>query len=140
MTSEEKTRLTALRNEGFGYKRIAQELGISENSVKTFCRRNRLASAAKKEELAADCRSEQRCLFCGGTVVQSPGRKEKKFCSRDCRNKWWNAHIGDEKRTAMDTFVCPCCGTQFYAYNRSGRKYCSHECYIRARFGGGSCE
>ena len=64
MTSEEKARLTALRNEGFGYKRIAQELRISVNSVKTFCRRNGLASAAKKEEPAADRRSEQRCTLC----------------------------------------------------------------------------
>ena len=136
MTSEEKARLTALRKEGFGYKKIAQELGLSENSVKTFCRRNGLASTTRMENRGP----EHTCLFCGETLIQSLGRKEKKFCSRECRNKWWNAHIGDEKRNAMGTFVCPGCGMRFYAYNRSGRKYCSHECYIRARFGGGSCE
>lgn len=140
MTTEERSRLISLRSAGVGYKRIAQELGISENSVKTFCRRNGLATAARKDERKPDLEAEQVCLFCGEPVVQYPGRKEKKFCCKDHRNKWWNAHIADEKRKAMEVFVCPGCGEEFYAYRRNGRKYCSHDCYIRARFGGGSCE
>ena len=141
MTTAEKARITALRNTGLGYKRIAQELGISENSVKTFCRRNGLTAETRKADDAAPPITPLGvCLFCGEPVTQLPGRKKKKFCCKDHRNRWWNQHICDEKRGAMDVFTCPGCGTEFYAYRRHGRKYCSHECYVKARFGGGSCE
>lgn len=33
------------------------------------------------------------CLCCGKEVVQPGGRKEKKFCSDKCRNKWWNSNL-----------------------------------------------
>ncbi|MDD7161200.1 MAG: hypothetical protein SPF69_06865 [Candidatus Ornithospirochaeta sp.] len=33
------------------------------------------------------------------------------------------------------TKVCTCCGSEFFSYRRD-RKYCSHECYIKARFRG----
>ena len=43
MTEEQKTKIQQLRQRGMGYIRIAQALGISENTIKSFCRRNRLA-------------------------------------------------------------------------------------------------
>ena len=35
--------------------------------------------------------------------------------------------------------TCPSCGSTFYAYGNRNRKYCSHECYVEARFGGAAC-
>ena len=35
------------------------------------------------------------------------------------------------------TFICPECGKEFTAYGNAKRKYCSHVCYIAARFKGG---
>jgi len=72
-------------------------------------------------------------------IMQYPGCREKKFCSAECRNKFWNIHIGDEKRKKMETYTCPNCGKTFYAYPGKLRKYCSHGCYIESRFGGAVC-
>jgi len=41
MDDIQKTRISELRTEGYSCKRIAQELGLSENTVKSFCRRNK---------------------------------------------------------------------------------------------------
>ena len=81
-----------------------------------------------------------RCKKCGKTVYQYPGRKEKKFCSDACRNKWWSEHQSEIKRKSMLEFTCPNCGKPFYAYEYRKRKYCSHACYIEHRFGEGSCD
>lgn len=40
MTDYQKTQIMKLRAEGLGYGRIAQQLGISLNTVKSYCRRN----------------------------------------------------------------------------------------------------
>ena len=69
-------------------------------------------------------------------VKQNPGRKKKRFCSDSCRMKWWNSHMDKVKRKAIYEFTCLHCGRTFTAYGNSGRKYCSHDCYIEERFGG----
>lgn len=70
-------------------------------------------------------------------VPQTAGRKEKKFCSDRCRMKWWNSHLDQVQRKANYDFVCPVCKKPFTVYGNANRKYCSHECYIEDRFGGG---
>lgn len=135
MTDEQKTKISELRAEGFGYGKIAQKLGMSPNTVKSFCRRN-------KEELEQRiCKKESQinifpCKNCGKPVPQTPHRKRKMFCSDRCRNTWWNSHLEQVQRKAMYVFTCPCCEKQFTAYGNKNRKYCSHECYIEHRFGG----
>jgi len=42
----QKEQITQMRSEGFSYAKIAAALGISENTVKSFCRRNNLGGAA----------------------------------------------------------------------------------------------
>lgn len=136
MTDAQKIQISNLRAEGFGYKRIAEQMGISENTIKTYCRRNGLGGKAATEEQA----DKHVCLYCGVEVKQNPGRKEKKFCSDKCRNKWWNEHLDRVNRKAMYEYECPHCKKSFTVYGNSHRKYCSHECYIADRFGGGSSE
>ena len=140
MTNEEKSRIAEMRRDGIGYKKIAQALGLSEGTVKTFCHRNGMAgSSAEAPEISGTSMSQKPCKCCGTMVPQIPGRKEKKFCSDDCRNQWWNKHLGEIKRKAMTDYVCPTCGKSFSAYGNRNRKYCSHECYIADRFGGAQC-
>lgn len=130
MTTEQVKLITNLRNAGFGYKKIAAKMGISESTVKSHCRRNGLAGKLIKSEDDRKC-----CQNCGTIVAQTPGRKVKKFCSDKCRNLWWNSHAELVKRRAIYVFKCPCCKKEFTAYGNNHRKYCSHECYIRDRFG-----
>ena len=88
MTNEQRMIVSSLRAQGMGYGAIARKVGISENTVKSFCRRN-----AQKEDKPVTGADEHQCLCCGTPVAQNAGRKEKKFCSDKCRNKWWNAHL-----------------------------------------------
>ena len=127
MTNEEKTKIASLREQGYGYKKIAGMLGLSPDTVKAHCRRN---------NLNAPVIDENRCRMCGKPLEQTPGKKPKKFCSDACRNKWWNTHLDQVKRKAIYEYVCPCCHKPFTVYGNAHRKYCSHECYIEDRFGG----
>ena len=133
MTNEERLLITSLRSDGLGYGTIAKKVGLSANTVKSFCRRN----MAKKDEPKA---GTHKCLCCGIPVPQTAGRKEKKFCSDKCRNRWWNAHLHQVNRKAVHDAVCQHCGRTFAVYGRVKRKYCTHECYIAHRFGSVSHE
>ena len=134
MTNEQRMIVSALRAQGMGYGAIARKVGISENTVKSFCRRN-----AQKEDKPVTGAGEHRCLCCGAPVAQQAGRKEKKFCSDKCRNKWWNAHLDQVDRRAIREVICANCGRTFSVYGRTERKYCSHACYIQQRCNGGLC-
>ena len=143
MTKEQKLQIAKLRDDGYGYSRIAQALGVSVNTVKSFCRRNNLAGKATVEIPKAQVTAgegKRFCLCCGVSVEQNLGRKEKKFCSDKCRMEWWNNNLDKVKRKAMYEYICPNCGKQFKVYGNSHRKYCSHECYVADRFGGGQDE
>lgn len=129
MTDEDRMQIVELRKEGKGYKRIAQLLGLSENTVKSFCRRRNLLKENPEDK-------KDVCPCCGKVLVQLPGRKTKKFCSDKCRMKWWNSHLDQVERKANYSYVCPVCKKNFTVYGNANRKYCSHECYIKNRFGG----
>lgn len=130
MTNEQKNMIEAYRRKGVGYKQIAKELGLSPNSVKSFCRRNHLS----REDLKQN-ESESSCEQCGNPIQQLKGRKRKRFCSDKCRNLWWNSHLDQVKRKAVYEYVCPICGKAFSVYGNAKRKYCSHACYLMGRFG-----
>lgn len=138
MTNEQRMMVSSLRADGMGYGAIARKVGVSTNTVKSFCRRN--AQQEETEQPAAPNMGEHKCLCCGAAVKQNAGRKEKKFCSDKCRNKWWNAHLDLVDRRAIREVICVGCGKTFSVYGRAERKYCCHECYIEHRFGGGGNE
>lgn len=131
MTDEQKNMIEMYRRKGVGYKQIAKEMGISANSVKSYCRRNSLNSDALKEQ-----QQESICENCGKSIEQQKGKKRKRFCCDKCRNQWWNSHLEQVQRKANYEFICPVCKKTFSVYGNSKRKYCSHSCYIIGRFGG----
>ena len=134
MTDRQIEQVHILRKQGIGYGKVAQMLGVSENTVKSYCRRNALTGS--RSMAAGILLEEHFCPNCGMQVLQTAGRKEKRFCSDRCRNAWWNAHLGDVQRKAIYEFECAYCHQPFTAYGNANRKYCSHECYVKARFGG----
>ena len=139
MTNEQKDRIRELRALGHGYSAIADALGLTKSQVSSYCRRNSLTGTVSNND---DTNSPipGYCKNCGKPVTQSPGKKQVLFCSPSCRQKWWNAHLDMVHRRAYYDFRCAGCGKVFTAYGNSHRKYCSHECYIRDRFGGGCHE
>ena len=127
MTEEQKQQIHVLRRDGLGYKKIALLMGISVNTVKSFCRNNELTGN----------RSFAVCLACGKPLVQIPKRKQRKFCSVQCRETWWSRNRDKGNKPTGETCRCAHCGRTFSAYRREHRKYCSHACYVAERFQGG---
>ncbi len=133
MTDNQKEKIKRLRVQGYGYKAIAAEIAVSRDTVKSYCRRNNLIDVEIIQ--TEDC-----CKECGKSIEQQKKMKKKIFCSRSCREKWWSEHLDKINRKAIYSFVCRNCGKAFTAYGNSKRVYCSHECYIKKRFGGGDDE
>lgn len=129
MTGIQKQKIKYMRAQGFSYKAISDELKISVNTVKSYCRRNALASESVVGlETSADI-----CANCKKELIHTPGAKKKRFCTDKCRMTWWAKHPDEIRRKALYNFVCPVCKKAFTAYGNAKRKYCSRECYGIAR-------
>ncbi len=120
MTIEEKNQVIELSKKGEGYWKIATQLSLSPNTVKTFLRRH-------KECTLCHCRQ------CGAVIKQTPHKKEKKFCSAACRMRWWNTHQKEVNRKAYYTIICQCCGKSFVTYGNVKQRYCSRKCFADIR-------
>lgn len=99
MNAEQKDQIRELHSSGLGYKKIAAQLGLSVNTVASFCKRQRGSESCPH------------CPQCGRSVVQTPHRKPKRFCSTQCHNTWWNHHAvsGNGKLQQL----CPICKEPF---------------------------
>lgn len=136
MNNLQKYRISLLRNSGESYNSIADALGLSVNTVKSYCRRNKIKSSTPVIS-PRSLINQIYCKQCGNELSQMPHKKPLKFCSNECRVKWWNSHPDEVNKKAIYSFSCAHCDKTFTAYGNSSRKYCSHECYINARFKGG---
>jgi len=151
MTKYQKEQILSFRGNGESCAKIANNLGLSVNTVKSFCRRHNAAAnntaninmemetGAEAEQInktaAAIISNGDACPQCGNTITQIKGRKPKRFCCDKCRELWWNSHREDIRQKALYSFKCACCGNDFTAYGNSKRRYCSHTCYCKSRFG-----
>lgn len=127
MTNEQKEQITTLRHQGYGYSKIAGVLSVSVNTVKSYCRRNGLDSDTLNNSAA--------CKQCGNRVTIKEKYKLRQFCSDRCRALYWNSHQRQSREKTAYHFVCEKCGAPFESQGNKNRKYCSHDCYIVARFG-----
>ena len=127
MTNGEKMLIAQQRRQGLGHTEIARKLGMSVNTIKSYCQRNGIKPICKSVETGNDT-----CRQCGSTLEHTPGRKKKQFCSDACRLRWWHDHR-EMSKTARSA-NCAACGKEFITDR--AQKYCSHACYISVRFGG----
>lgn len=124
MTDNQKIVIDQMRRDGCGYVKIAQAIDVSENTVKSYCRRQK--NTAVREKTIA-------CDECGKSIDNSK-RRNRRFCSDTCRMKWWNQH---PKTQLPYTAYCACCGKEIRMRRKNERKYCSHRCYIAFRYRNG---
>jgi hypothetical protein len=108
MTKLEKQTITRMRESGKTYIAIAESLDLPVNTVKSFCRRNGVK-----------------------TLQALRAEADPNVCMQ------WNRHRGQMNRKLCVEKTCAHCGSPFISYPQENRKYCSHDCYIKARFGGG---
>jgi len=119
MTANQKQKILTMRENGEKYSAIAAELGISENTVKSFHRRHDLS--------AKHAVGDENCRECAKPLMLN--RANKKFCSDKCRMAWWKTHPEAVNRKAVYKFACVLCDTEFESYGNADRKYCSRACY-----------
>jgi len=127
MTNEQKSTILRLRSEGCKYATIAESVALSINTVKSYCRRQNLATTT--ETISDDA---LRCKQCGKPLEYS-GSKPKKFCSDRCRNEWWKAHPCDVNKKAFYSKTCVHCGKAYTVYGRPNSKFCCHTCSAQHR-------
>jgi protein-arginine kinase activator protein McsA len=140
MNKTQKEQIKRLRLEGFGYIKVAQALGLSENTVKSYCRRNNLSGnifVSDTQPLKQNLTEKYFCKQCGNEITQILKRKPRRFCSDGCRGTFWKENQDKISRKTALKYICPVCNRGFFDYGRNGRKYCSHKCYITDRYKGG---
>lgn len=97
MTDEQRQQIKMLRYQGYGYKQIAGEVGLSRDSVRGYCIRNGLhgfgTSLAKeyKQVMQKDFLFIL-CLNCGKQIEQNQNGPKKKYCSMECKREWEKVH------------------------------------------------
>ena len=128
MTENQKEQIANMRLAGDSYATIAATLGLSRNTVKSYCQRNVAVEPVSQKH-------DEKCEMCGIAIIQLPGRRKRRFCSDACRTMWWNAHRNGTGGQTQITYTCAACGKRFTDYPNHKRKYCSHTCYIAHRYG-----
>ena len=110
MTQSQKEIISQMLAAGEKTAKIAEVLGISPNTIKSYLRR-------KKQD---------GCPNCGKPLIQLPHKRQKKFCSGRCRSAWWRKQ---NLAAGMLDYTCVKCGSTFKAYPSQRRKYCTVACY-----------
>jgi len=122
MTEREIVRITQLQKQGLGYRRIASELRLSPNTVKSYCKRHPVAVETYDKSL---------CKNCMTPLVKH--KQTKQFCSDQCRTSWWNRHRALMKKKTYHKLVCETCSKPFSVYGKPRQRFCSRECFYRHR-------
>ena len=136
MTDAQAAQIKELRLKGMGYRAIADALGLSRDIVRNHCKAKGMGGyvAATVRNMQERAEHSGICICCGKEIAQQGNGRPRKFCSEKCRRQWWKTHPEEGNHKAMYTQVCARCGKEFTAYGNNHRKYCSHDCYIKARF------
>ena len=87
MTEEQKSRIAELRGQGVPFSKIAKQLDLNRDTIKSYCRRYGIGVDADNAD-----KNIPQCKNCGAKIVQPPKKKKKIFCCDKCRNAWWAAH------------------------------------------------
>ncbi len=137
MEHENAIKIMLLRAEHKSYGYIAEKLGLSFNTIKSYCLRNDLGDNRIKGPNPARIPKEKRkphpllgyCLECG-TVFKQNINGNKKFCGKLCAGRWRRKNGKGKYR-----LTCPICKKEFPVFDdRKPRIYCSQDCYRTARY------
>lgn len=131
MTDKQQQAIRDMRKQGLSLSLIATELGLSANTVKSFCHRENSETARAPDEI-----NLEHCKNCGAPLSHHPGSKKKTYCSDKCRYSWWNRNRPYRRNKNIYRLTCFHCGSEFPSNNKK-RKFCSRDCYIHSRFGEG---
>ena len=127
MTNEQKQAIASMRDSGVPITSIAQQLGLSVNTIKFYCKRHGIHSGISARGTILFC------LQCHKEIPQTSHRKEKKFCSDKCRQTWWAENSTLIPRDSQIERICLVCKKPFLSYKSKHRIYCSRTCYGKSK-------
>lgn len=127
MTESQKKLVEKMRFLGYGYRSIANRLGLKRDTVRNYCKSKGLDGRAD-EFVEAPKPDISVCVCCGVPLVNAPKGRRKKYCSPQCKKMWEAMHPRENY-----THQCIRCGKSFNSASKT-QKYCSHDCYIKDRF------
>ena len=127
MTEREKKEVVRLRKNGLSFGMIAKKTGLAPTTIKSFIKRN---ADAVSIEPVRNIGLSGTCRRCGAAIYSISGHKEKKFCSDDCRSRYWIEQLDKANSNALHTAVCEHCSKAFSYYGTRQRRFCSRECYF----------
>ena len=132
MQEQHKQFIKIRRINGEPYSKIARELDLSINTVKSFCRRSKIqCEPLRQNNLQIQSETTpvaSRWKTCGSAHPDTRNPR-KLFCSDHCRYTWWN-HNREPKAYSL---TCKHCKKKFISLGSSTRKYCSKQCMYLAR-------
>lgn len=129
MNEIHRQKIKKLRDLGYGYLRISEQLGISPNTIRSFCKKENIAGYIKVGEQLKGKDNLVECKQCNKKFYQIAGRKKKVFCSSACCSVYWTIHKDKQRRLVPQKYQCLICGKEYYEYPLRKRKFCSRECY-----------
>lgn len=115
MNQAEIATVERFRREGKGLSAIAQETGISINTIKSHCSRHGIPAP----------RFIRACLFCNAEI-----KTADHFCSDACRAGWYEIHSVDVQDILR---LCKACRKPFEP-RQPKQIYCSKQCFYNDRY------
>ena len=144
MTDLQKQQIAEMRESGNTYADISAALSLPVGTIKAYFSRNPTSKTVSPvPDIPHDLPKTPKdncCKCCGKPLVNTPGHRQKTFCSAVCQRKFWWEHRDLMRHPSFVATTCPVCGRVFSDYAGHKRKYCSHACYISHRYGGASYE
>ena len=117
MTEEQKSRIADLRRQGIPFSKIAKQLDLNRDTIKSYCRRYGIGVNVESVDT-----NTPHCKNCGAEIVQPPNKKKKTFCCDKCRNAWWAAHPDKIHKKTLYTHICVHCKKEFEAYGNTAHE------------------
>lgn len=139
MTDDQKLQIRTLRKQGMGYQAIGKLIGLTRDSVRSYCKNHGLQGIPVVMDLNIKERikSGEACTYCFGPMPKQTTGRPRRFCCEACRRSYWKKHReeGNRSEDAIYTMECAYCHETFISYGNKSRKYCCHEHYILDRYG-----
>ena len=90
MTYNQISTIQNLRAENYSYAKIAEVLGMSLDTVKSYCLRHNIATPALPRKTKEEKAALMICRWCGKPIDNPWNRVGKRFCCDACRTKYQN--------------------------------------------------
>lgn len=111
MTNGEKMLITQQRRQGLGYTEIARKLGMSVNTVKSYCQRNGIKPVGKTVVPEKD-----NCRQCSSVLEHTPGRKKEAVLFGRLPHALVACSPGDEQNCQRCEMRCLWSGVRYGPY------------------------